>query len=90
MPNSGDYTYRCRVCGLDLPDPPWGVDGRTPTFEYCVCCGVEIGYQDSTPIGARRFREAWLAAGAKWDEPDQEPEGWNLEEQLSFVPPDFR
>ena len=82
--------YRCRVCGLHLDDPPWGLDGRTPLYEHCPCCGVEFGYQDATPIGAKKFREAWLAAGAKWDEPGRKPPDWNPMEQLEYVPAEFR
>jgi hypothetical protein len=82
--------YRCRVCGWKLPDPPWGMDGRTPLYEYCPCCGVEFGYQDATPAGARRFREQWLARGAHWAEPDQRPEQWSLDDQLAEIPIEFR
>jgi hypothetical protein len=82
--------YRCRVCGLHLDDPPWGFDGRTPLYEHCPCCGVEFGYQDATPIGAKRFREAWLAGGAEWDEPDRKPSDWSPIEQLEHVPAEFR
>jgi hypothetical protein len=39
---------RCRVCGLDQQSPPWGVDGKSPTYAICDCCGVEFGYEDST------------------------------------------
>jgi hypothetical protein len=78
------------VCGLELPDPPWGIDGRTPLFDNCPCCGVEFGYQDATPAGARRYREQWIARGAPWSEPDQRPAGWSLEQQLRDVPAPFR
>ena len=82
--------HRCRVCGLFLEDPPWGYDEKTPLYEYCPCCGVEFGYQDATPIGARAYREEWLAAGAKWDEPTMRPASWSASEQLRFVPEEFR
>jgi len=82
--------YCCRVCGLRHDDPPWGVDGRTPLFELCDCCGVEFGYQDSTPVGAKRFRDAWLTAGAAWYKPAGRPPGWQLEAQLRDLPEAFR
>jgi len=82
--------YRCRVCGLDLPEPPWGVDGRTPSYEYCPCCGVEFGYRDATPFAARNFRRAWLKAGAIWTDADERPCCWDLVSQLSDVPEEFR
>jgi len=89
MPSS-DENRRCRVCGLLYDDPPWGPDGRTPKFEYCDCCGVEWGYQDATAEGARRFRQQWIEAGAKWSRPDRRPADWRLEEQLRHVPAAFR
>ena len=85
-----DYRYVCRVCGLVLEDPPWGIDGRTPLFEYCPCCGVEFGYGDATPIGAKRWRLKWISNAAVWSEPSQEPAGWSLESQLGNLPPEFR
>jgi hypothetical protein len=88
MPNDADY--RCRVCGWLHAEPPWGLDGRTPLFEYCPCCGVEVGYQDATPVGARRFREQWLSKGAPWSEPEQRPADWNIDEQLKRAPAEFR
>jgi hypothetical protein len=84
-----DASFRCRVCGVLNLDPPWGTDGRTPLYEFCPCCGVEHGYQDATPAAARRFRGDWIAAGAPWDEPSLKPEGWDLTDQLSYVPVQF-
>ena len=81
---------RCRVCALQLERPPWGVDGHTPLFEHCPCCGVEFGYQDATRMGATKFRESWLAAGAKWDVPSAKPHRWDLSIQLKLVPEDYR
>jgi len=88
MPNSD--VCRCRVCGLYLDEPPWGLDGRTPLFEHCACCGVEFGYQDATPTGTKKFRDAWLAAGAEWDELGKKPPDWDPIEQLKHVPVRFR
>ncbi len=88
MPNEG--SCHCRVCGWLLTDPPWGADGRTPLFDYCPCCGVEFGYQDAAPAGARRFRELWLAKGAPWSEPDQRPPNWDLNAQLAAIPVLFK
>ncbi len=82
--------YRCRVCGLLIESPPWGLDGRTPLYEHCPCCGVEFGYQDATTVGAKKFREAWLATGAKWSESEKTPPDWSPTEQLEHVPEEFR
>jgi hypothetical protein len=85
-----DSCLHCRVCGYGSKEPPWGVDGRTPVYDFCVCCGVEHGYQDASPMGARSYRAAWIAAGAKWEEANERPHGWNLAEQLRHVPPEFQ
>lgn len=84
MPN--DESSRCRVCGLLQSAPPWGANGNEPTFEICDCCGVEFGYEDSTPSSASRYRQAWLARGSPWFEPKERPANWSLGEQLRHVP----
>src|SRR5207248_2520777 len=45
---------------------------------------------DPTTEGARRFRQQWIEAGAKWSRPDRRPADWNLEAQLRHVPAAFR
>jgi len=76
----------CRICGLKQPDLPWGVDENTPTFDYCYCCGVEFGYQDSNIDAIRKYRTKWIREGAVWNEPEQRPSNWSLEEQLKDIP----
>jgi hypothetical protein len=73
---------RCRVCGLLQSEPPWGCDGTSPTYDYCPCCGVEFGYGDASPAAVQRWRENWIAKGAKWAEPEEKPANWNMQEQL--------
>ncbi|MFW2513982.1 hypothetical protein ACNI3K_09410 [Demequina sp. SO4-13] len=85
-----DDLMHCRVCGLELPEPPWGFDGNTPDYDYCPCCGVEFGYQDATPAGARRFRAKWLVNGAQWASSDERPGRWDRSVQLEDVPAAFR
>lgn len=85
-----DKDLRCRVCGYRSEEPPWGEDGRTPLYDFCPCCGVEHGYQDSSTTGARTYRAKWLSAGALWDRPAVKPENWVLAEQLGQVPPEFK
>jgi hypothetical protein len=82
--------FRCRVCGLELPEKPWGEDGRSPTFNYCPCCGVEFGYGDATLKAVRAHRERWLTSGAHWSEPKERPPDWMLDEQLAHIPLGFR
>lgn len=80
----------CRVCGYKSKIFPWGLDGKTPLYDYCLCCGVEHGYQDGSPIGARNFRKLWVESGANWADKSAKPEGWTLDEQLEQVPFEFR
>ena len=80
----------CRVCGFLEESPPWGTDGKTPTFEFCVCCGVEHGYEDCTLDGVRRYRQRWLDGGARWFHPKFIPDNWIVDEQLASSPTDFK
>jgi len=80
----------CRVCGFIDADGelPWGKDGGSPTFDYCACCGVEFGYQDSDYESMKAYRRRWLHGGAKWDDEIAMPADWNVAEQLATVSPD--
>ncbi len=84
-----DISYCCRVCGFKSEDPPWGEDGKMPLYDFCPCCGVEHGYQDASPVGARKYRENWIKAGAQWENVHARPANWSLDEQLRAVPTDF-
>jgi hypothetical protein len=83
-------SYFCRICGHKQSEAPWGTDGRTPTFDYCPCCGVEFGYQDCNLKAVRAFRENWLKKGAVWSEPEKLIKPWNLAEQLKNIPYEFK
>ena len=83
-------TLACRVCGLALLEPPWGNDGRTPTYDICGCCGVEFGYEDCTAESTRRYRQAWMHAGCQWFDPGARPSGWDFVGQLEKIPSAFR
>lgn len=81
--------WLCLVCGLDyrgVDENPWGPDGASPTYRFCVCCGVEFGYGDVTLSAARKWRERWLQSGARWDEENHRPQGWDVDRQLSRLP----
>ena len=89
------FRWHCRVCGLeysaeDAEDLPWGPDEKVPSYNFCACCGVEFGYGDFTPTGARRWRSLWLERDAKWDDPKFMPTDWDLEQQLRAVPDAYR
>lgn len=83
MPNNA--LMCCRVCGLRQLEPPWGKDGKTPTYDYCPCCGVEFGNGDATPVACQRWRKKWIEAGAQWVEPGKRPENWDLNQQLKTI-----
>ena len=80
----------CRVCGLKSSEPPWGLDGATPLFEFCPCCGVESGSGDATVSASINSRKRWISEGAKWFMPDEQPKNWNLQTQLAQVPEKFK
>jgi len=79
----------CRVCGYELLEPPWGEDSRSPTWDFCPCCGTEFGYQDCTPMSARRMRENWISSGMKWSEPAKKPANWDFDRQRANIPDGF-
>ena len=85
-----DKILNCRVCGYLSDTAPWGDDGKSPTYEICPCCGVEYGYEDSSIVGIKKYREEWIAAGADWKDKKSKPENWSWEDQLENVPDDFR
>jgi hypothetical protein len=80
----------CFVCGLNVADVgeerPWGEDGDNPSYDYCPCCGVEFGYQDSSLEGARAYRARWLEGGQRWYRPELQPAAWDAGAQLDQVP----
>jgi hypothetical protein len=78
MHNNTFNKHHCRVCGLFNSDPPWGEDGKTPTFIICDCCGVEFGYEDSTIESTNRFRDKWMNSGCCWFNKSKKPKDWNL------------
>jgi hypothetical protein len=88
IPNSP--LLACRVCGLIQSAPPWGADGRQPTFDFCDCCGVELGYGDATPEAARRYRAQWEARGKTWFKPKTRPAHWSADEQMKNIPAEFQ
>jgi hypothetical protein len=79
----------CRVCGYEMPSPPWGEDGKTPSWEICPCCGTEFGYKDCQITAIRNMREKWIANGMNWSDPEEKPEGWSFELQKRNIPDEF-
>lgn len=80
----------CRVCGKIQDDPPWGEDGRSPTYVICECCGTEFGYGDCSLKAIAANRSRWLANEAKWKYPEEKPNNWSLEEQMENIPNEYK
>jgi hypothetical protein len=87
---TSDEKNCCRVCGLLLDWAPWGEDWRSPSFEFCPCCGVEWGYGDNNPAAAGSWRERWLQRGGEWDSPSERPPDWDRAKQLADVPAEYK
>jgi hypothetical protein len=85
-----DEIYYCRVCGLRQFEPPWGEDGKIPSYDICSCCGVEFGNEDYTLESIKSYRIKWMSSGAKWFDKNKKPTEWSLERQLDQVPEKFR
>jgi hypothetical protein len=83
MPKGGEL--HCAVCGYRAAEPPWGLDGTTPSFDYCPCCGVEWGYQDSSAVGIAKYRGEWLRHGAVWRDTKRSKDGLSTTERLSSI-----
>ena len=77
--------YLCRVCGWQQEEPPWGEDGKTPTFNICDCCGVEFGYEDAIPESIAKFRSKWLNNGTHWFNERKKPKDWDLLVQIARI-----
>lgn len=86
---SNNEINRCRICGLDQEEPPWGDDGRSPQYIICHCCGVDSGYEDYTVESCRIYRQIWLAKGSQWMFSKYKPDSWSLQEQLKHIPRKF-
>jgi len=82
----------CRICGFIYNDYyPWGKDGKTPTYDFCVCCGAEFGFDDDNMAGdgIQAYRSKWISEGANFHTPEECPIHWNPHEQLKNIPDEF-
>ena len=73
----------CRVCGMN-----WNSISKTRETIYddmCPCCFVQVGYEDSSLESIKSYREHWLQNGAKFEDEELEPEGWNKEMALKQI-----
>lgn len=78
--------FTCPVCGFDgLLEPAYDVAGK-PSHEICPCCGFEFGFDDlQHGISHEEYRARWIAEGAAWFAPDEQPDDWDLSDQLRNV-----
>ncbi len=75
-----DFSY-CPICGYGPRLEPYkSVEELRGSYDICVCCGCEYGYDD-TPATF----EGWKHSGYKWFSPKAMPPQWNLDEQLTHV-----
>ncbi len=80
----------CRICGFYYENYyPWGESCDSPTYDICVCCGAEFGFDDISEYSAREYRSEWLKKGAKFFHPASCPENWDISEQLKNIPKDY-
>jgi hypothetical protein len=77
----------CRVCGLTQDDLPWGIDGNSPNYEICDCCGVEFGNEDYKYESVLKYRENWIKKGMLWFNKKNKPLEWDFEKQFSSIVP---
>lgn len=83
--HSDDRNLRCKVCGFKYDEPPWGADGKSPSFDICVCCGCEFGYNDATAQAVEKSLLEWLASGAKFFMHEHMPPNWHADAQLAAI-----
>lgn len=81
---------RCRICGLLQDDFPWGKDDNDPIYNFCDCCGVVFGVEDSTLEKIRSYRDKWIASGYQWNQENKKPEDWLSEIQMIEIPFKYR
>ena len=81
----------CRICGFHYYDFfPWGDDGKTPTYDLCLCCGAEFGFDDETQNSIKKYRTQWIKSGKTFVYQESCPIMWNPDEQLKLIPEQFR
>ncbi|MFI1359656.1 hypothetical protein ACH4TV_39680 [Streptomyces sp. NPDC020898] len=79
----------CRICGLDDGELLWDRHGA-PQYVICDCCRIESGLGDTNLPQVRENRGYWVAVGAPWHDPKRKPNKWDVLEQLSHIPPEWR
>lgn len=92
-PSSNKYEIEggdpiCRVCGFRYDGYfPWRFnDGQWfPSYDICVCCNAEFGFEDESLFSIRAFREKWILDGANFYHKALMPSGWIYKDQLKNI-----
>lgn len=75
--------YKCPVCNFKgLFEPAYDPDGYG-TYEICICCGFEFGFDDD---GYKTKEEAYTTWRIKWKEGGCK---WFSEYNIEFKPADW-
>jgi hypothetical protein len=72
----------CPVCGYQgLDSPPYkDLNGGNPSYEVCVCCGYEFGFNDmSKGQTFKGYRIDWINNGFLFFMDEYKPALWNKE-----------
>ncbi|OKP94996.1 hypothetical protein A3849_28410 [Paenibacillus sp. P46E] len=78
--------FICHICGYaGINQLPWGIDGKTPSFDVCACCGAEYGIDDLTKLGLLHYQAEWLSNGGKWFNQHEKPNKWDLIDQMRNI-----
>lgn len=78
--------FICPVCGFDGLLEPDHDESGSPSYEICMSCGFEFGFDDdSEGVSFQDYRKQWLANGATWFDPDARPDNWDLATQLARI-----
>ena len=81
----------CRICGFeyDSDEPTWKYwkdDEYIPTYNLCVCCGAEFGFDDTELESVIEYRKNWISQGAKFSTPTYKGDDWSFDNQLKNIP----
>jgi len=72
----------CPICGYNkLSEPPYrDYTGGGPSFEVCLCCEFEFGFDDlSKGYTFDRYRDNWIKNGFIFFYKELMPQNWNEE-----------
>jgi len=81
-------SHICRVCGYNAGESLW--ENGDPNWIICDCCGAESGYHDFTKDSASSNRMKWINDGCNWFSPEKKPANWDLQQQLSNIPAQWK